>query len=124
MSIRDTIFAASDRDVELVDVPEWGVKLELRSPSGEDRGRLMTQTVDPGTGKAKEDWTLLWPLALIACAHDPDTHERVFSWEDIGQLNGEKSALVLARLGDKCLGLAGLKEDSLDAATKSPASGS
>ncbi len=118
MSLKDKIFAADDVTRDLESVPEWGITIELRSPTGAERAQLMNQTVDENGDANKAMWPLLWPYALICCAHDPDTGERIFDWDDVNDLQ-TKSASVLTRLGDKCLNIAGLKPDAVEDAKKS-----
>lgn len=117
-SLADKILAADDLTAETVDIPEWGVKVELRTPSGAERASLLRQTVDDDGEQRHEDWSILWPLAFIACAHDPETGERIFEWDQADALQSKNGA-VLARLGDRCLDIAGLKADSLEGAKKS-----
>lgn len=112
-SVRDLILDADDLDSETVDVPEWGVTIVLRAPSGSERAAMMRATVSESGESKLEDWSLLWPVALAMCAHDPSSGERVFTMDDVPALQ-EKSAAVLERLGDRCLALAGLKPDAVD----------
>ena len=123
MSLADKILAADDLTTETVDIPEWGVKIELRSPTGTERALLLRQTVDDD-GEAKvDDWSILWPLAFIACAHDPDTGHRIFAF-DAAELLQAKNGAVIGRLGDRCLEIAGLKKDAVEGAKKSSSPGS
>jgi hypothetical protein len=105
MGIRDTILAAQDIEQRVVDVPEWGVKLELRTPTVKERGELITKFMrDEGT----LDVVAMNPLLVVMCAHDPETGERVFGPDDVDMLF-DKSAAVMERLGEIALELSGLQ---------------
>jgi hypothetical protein len=105
MGIRDKVFAANDIESRVVDVPEWDVKLELRTPTVLERGELIAKFMrEEGT----LDVVAMNPLLVVMCTHDPDTGDRVFTADDIDGLLG-KSAAVMERLGEICLELSGLQ---------------
>lgn len=106
-SLRDKIKAADDLTTEVVDVPEWGVQLALRSPSGKERARLVSQFVDDN-GKPKLDE--MYPAILIATARDPETNEPVFTADDASWIN-EKAGSVLERVAGKAMTVAGIVAD-------------
>lgn len=118
MSLRDLIAAADDITREIVDVPEWGVKLELRSASGADRALLLKQTVNADGEPDADAWPLLWAYALVVSAYDPETGQRAFTFDDVPMLQ-TKQAGVLTRLGNRCLELSGLTPDAVEGAKKS-----
>lgn len=83
------------------DVEEWGGKVEVRSCSVRDRGRLMTlQTgiFDPPEGMTSGDCFVAYQIALlIATCRDPSTGEFCFTDDDVEKLYDE-DAQVIARV--------------------------
>lgn len=121
-TLAQQILDADDVETLLFDVPEWGVKLELRSPTGEERQALVTTFIDldasQATGAVKmNDLKRMYPALVIACAYDPDTGERLFEMDDgtVAALN-RKNGAVLERVALACMPLAGLGEDAVEAA--------
>ena len=90
MSLRDTIIQAEDLDSRVVDVPEWGVTVELRGMTGAQRMKLWEAT------QAKSR-THFYSDILIATTYDPDTGQHVFDPADRDVIS-EKSGAVLDRL--------------------------
>lgn len=105
MSIRDTIQAADDIEKRLIEVPEWDVTIEMRSPTVAARGAAMSEYMN-GT---KVDYARMYPSLVIQCAYDPEDGSKLFTVADIEWL-GEKSAAAMERLGDVALELSGLKD--------------
>lgn len=133
-SLADQILEANDVETKLYNVPEWGVKLELRSPTGEERGALVSSFLDleqsAATGSPQmRDLKTMYPSLVIACAYDPETGERVFEHTPgtIAALNGKNGA-VLERVAMACMPLAGLSADEVeegkDDSSTSPMNGS
>lgn len=128
MSLKQQIFEADDIDAELVEVPEWGVVLELRTPSGAERAQLMkrfSRTDADGT-KVEIDWEGMYPSLIIMTAYDPDTGERVFEWGDLDRLN-TKSGALLERVAKVSMKLAGMDKEAVEAgkdgSSETPANG-
>lgn len=113
VSMRDRIKQSSDITSETVDVPQWDVKLEVRSMKGGERARMLMAV---NTGE-KMDFEKFYPEIIIATCYDPDTGERVFEPGDTEWLNDKSSAALekLARVGMK---LSGMGEDAVDEAGK------
>ena len=88
MSIRDKIFAANDIRTEVVDIPEWGVKVELRGKSVEQQWKLIEKCRRPD---GSIDSELLSVETILACSYDPDTGERVFEDADRDMLRKKAS---------------------------------
>lgn len=119
-TLAQQILEANDVETVLHDVPEWGVKLELRSPTGDERAALVTAFIDveasTATGKAQmRDLKRMYPTLIITCAYDPETGERIFEMTDqtIAALNGKRGD-VLERIAMACMPLAGLSPDQVD----------
>jgi hypothetical protein len=120
-SIRDTIFAADDLDSEIVEVPEWGVKVTLRALSGVQRSVMMDRTMPVDGGEASTPQVARWfnVMMLILCAYDPETGNALFTDEDLDALQ-QKNVAVIDRLGKLCAQKSGFAPDALEEATKSP----
>lgn len=91
---REQIFAASDLKTEIVDVPEWGGSVIVRTMTGTDRdafeGTLVTAAED---GKRSADLSNM-RAKLVAMTVVDDNGDRVFSAEDVAAI-GQKSASAI-----------------------------
>lgn len=114
MSIRDKIRKAQDRTSEIVDVPEWGVTVEVRSMTGTQRSEIVTALTGDGDNKM----AALWGSMLVSCVYDPETGDPVFKEGDAAWLLEEKSSTVLDSLSNVCLRVAGIVEGAVDEAGK------
>lgn len=114
MSIRDQIRKAQDRTSEIVEVPEWGVTVEVRSMTGSQRSAIVTALTSDEDNKMEA----LWGGMLVSCVYDPETGDPVFKEDDAEWLLNEKSSTVLDRLSNVCLQVAGIVEGAVDEAGK------
>ncbi len=114
MSIRDLILAAQDIPSESVDVPEWGVKVEVRGMTGAERTRIMDKAVGQ-TGDVNLQF--VYPEIVIATSFDPESGEQIFSPNDRDALLA-KSANALDRLASVGMRLSGFTQESADVAGK------
>ena len=120
--LRDALLNAQDIQSEIVDVPQWGVKIEVRGMTGKARANfLRSVTVKDG----QTDMERFYPQLIIGTAHDPETGEPVFTLADREALN-EKSGAALEVLAQAAMRLSGLisadiveTEASLDETPKS-----
>ena len=118
MSLRDKIFESIDIETETVEVPVWGVSIELRSMDGKTRIQMM-QSVTSDDGQV--EMLKLYPDIIIACAHDPETGERLFTEEDRDVLLS-KSAGALEIVASAAMRVSGMATDSMDEAGKESSS--
>ena len=110
MSIRDQILAKQDIPSEMVDVPEWGVKVEVRGMTGAERTRIM----DKATQTAGDvNLQFVYPEIVIATAFDPESGEQVFKPNDRDALLA-KSATALDRIAAVGMRLSGFTAESAD----------
>ena len=118
MSIKDKIRQAGDLEREVVDIPEWGVKVEVRSLSARQRATMAnyTELEDQSNGDRQE---ALWGFLLTACVFDPETGDPVFDDDDLDWLFTDKSFAVIDKLTTKCLTVSSVLKDSVDQAGKS-----
>lgn len=108
MSIRDLILAKQDIPSEVVDVPEWGVKVEVRGMTGAERTRIM----DSATGNAGEvNLQFIYPEIVIATSFDPETGEQIFVPADRDILLS-KSATAIDRVALVGMRLSGFTKES------------
>lgn len=110
MSLRDQIFAIQDIPSEMVEVPEWGVKIEVRGMTGAERTRIMDLALD---NKGGMNLQFVYPEIVIATAFDPETGTQVFTPNDRGTLLS-KSATALDRLAGVGMRLSGFTEEASD----------
>lgn len=109
-SLRDKILQASDIVTERVHVPEWGIDVEVKTMTGAERAVIM-QTVAEAGGQM--DFRNIYPEVVIACTYDPETGERVFSYDDKPHLMA-KSGLAIDRIAAVGLRLSGFTKESGD----------
>jgi hypothetical protein len=111
MNLKDLIFSADDITKELVEVPEWGVTVEVRSMTAAERAKL-------GEGASKGDKTdvgLMYAMTVIATVYDPTTGLPVFTDQDKEAILSKNGAVV-ERLATKALGSSGLTAEAVDEA--------
>ena len=109
VSIRDQIMKAKDISGELMEIKEWGVKVEVRTMTARQRARVMENAIDPITGKSSI--SIIYPEIAIACVFDPESGEPVFTNDDKDALL-EKSGAVLEKIASKAMTLSGLTEEA------------
>ncbi len=99
MTIRDTILNVDDRVSELVDVTEWGVKVEVRGLSVKEQ-KLFMKSVRKRTGSKTEfelDDDKFMIQLVIRTVYDPDSGDAIFEQADADTLAG-KSAKAVGRM--------------------------
>lgn len=118
MSMRDKIRSARDIQTEVVDVPEWGVAVEVRSMSVRQRAVFVSASQDQ-TEEGVQRVEKVYGGILVSCVFDPENGETVFDEDDLSWLMTEKSGAVIDNLVGRCLEVSGLKEKAIDEAGKS-----
>ncbi|HEY7824687.1 MAG TPA: hypothetical protein VIG24_17735 [Acidimicrobiia bacterium] len=119
MSLRDKILKAQDIPTETVTIPEWDVTLLVKGMSAGDRIDLMQSAYDVNTGQV--NMSIVYPDVAVACAHEPETGEPVFTAEDKTAILSKSSAAV-EKLANVGLRLSGIGKDEQDAAGKDSSS--
>lgn len=114
MSIRDQIIAADDIELELVEIPEWGVTILVKSMTGAERGQMLKAVT---TKDGQVDISKAISDVLIFTAHDPETEERIFTLADRDLLN-EKSGAAIQKAAEVGMRLSGLMPTSIDESGK------
>lgn len=108
MSLRDQILKAKDINGELMEIKEWGVKVEVRTMTTKERARILENAVDPN---GKTLISNMYPEIAIACVFDPESGEPVFKSEDKDALL-DKSGAILEKIAAKAMQLSGLTEEA------------
>jgi hypothetical protein len=114
VGIRELIFGADDIESELLDVPQWGVKIDVRSMDGKTRARLLRECMDEN---GDLDYESLYPQVIIATAFDPTTGEKIFGPEDQEAINS-KSGAALELVASCGMRVSGMDKDAAETAGK------
>lgn len=113
-SLRDRIFASEDIESKVIEVPQWGVKLEVRALNGRARANLLRSYVnDDGSMNVEA----MYPSLIIQSTYDPETGEQVFSDEDVAALNA-KSGAALEVIASTAMKLSGMAPEAVAEAGK------
>jgi hypothetical protein len=112
--LRSTILNSEDIDRKVIEVRQWGVKVEVRGMNGHQRANFV-QTYADNDGKL--DFGSLYPELILLGVYDPDTGERVFAEED-RDIVMDKSGAALETVATLVMQLSGLGEDAVDAVGK------
>ena len=104
MSIRDTIIKADDLGSEIVSVPEWDVKIEVRAKTVTEQYDLIERCRKPD---GEINGELLAVETVMVTSYDPDTGEKVFDPADRDMLRSKNSSAfqVLLAAANKAAGL-------------------
>lgn len=103
-SLRDAILHADDIDREDLEVPQWGVTVQVRGMSGLERAAFVQNFAD---NEGKLDYSSLYPDLVIAGVHDPADGSRVFTDEDRSWIM-TKSGAALEKVATSVMRLSGL----------------
>ena len=115
MSIRDQIFSSQDIPHKIVEVPVWGVTVEVRGMTGAERTHILNLAAQ---SNGVVDLQVVYPEIVIATAHDPETGEKVFESNDRVALMS-KSAQALDLLAQAGMELSGFTQEAQETAGKS-----
>lgn len=115
MNLRDKILTAQDIPSETMHVKEWGVDLLIKGMTAGERITLMQNAYDQATQQV--NMAAVYPDVVVACVHDPETGEALFTTSDKDALMSKSSAAIesIAAVG---LRLSGIGNDEQDEAGK------
>jgi hypothetical protein len=115
--IKDRILAADDLPVEDVEVPEWGVTVQVRGMSGTDRDAYEAKAVALKRGGTDIELRLadFRSKLLVKSLFDPESGERIFADNEVHKL-GAKSGQVIERLFEVAGRLSGMADKSTEVA--------
>lgn len=105
--LRDKIFTSSDIQIEMVEIPEWGVTVEVRGMSGGDRSEIIDRVQNASSDGEKVGAGDMVFEVIVACAYDPETGRQVFTEDDIPTLR-TKAAKALDRIAEVGFRLSGM----------------
>ena len=111
-AIRSKVLLANDIGSKLMEVPEWGVTIEVRSMTAKERAYVQMASRNED-GEPNLD--RLYPLLVIYSAYDPESGERIFDEGDVGAL-ATKNGKVMEELASVAMTISGMNEDAVDAA--------
>ena len=108
---RESILQADDLPKELVDVPEWGGSVYVRSLTGAERDRFESSMIKQrGKNQQMNLDNIRAKLAVLTVCDEEG--KRIFSSADIDELS-KKSAAALDRIFAVARRLSGLGEDDV-----------
>lgn len=113
VSLREKILAADDIASETVEVPEWGVTVEVRGMNGADRSRILETAASSEDGKIGIG--AMYVETVIASTYDPETGLRIFTDADRDDLMS-KSASAIDRLATVGMRLSAMDGKAADQA--------
>jgi len=111
MNLRDKILAAQDIPSETLTVKEWDVTVLVKGMSAGERITLMQNAYDQTTQQV--NMAAVYPDVVVACVHDPDTGEALFTTADKDALMSKSSAAIesIAAVGLRLSGIGAESED-------------
>jgi hypothetical protein len=115
MSLREQILAAEDIPSEILQINEWNVNLLIKGMTAGERIALMQSAFDQATGQV--NMAAVYPDVVVACAHDPETGDPVFTDADKPAILSKSSAAV-EKIADVGLRLSGIGKEESDSAGK------
>lgn len=105
------VAVADDIEKNIVDVPEWGVKIGIRSMDGNRRSQFMTAFSKARESEDEEELGKIEADLLVYCAFDPEDNSQCFTPDDIPMLL-TKSGKVIGRLSKLASELSGLAPET------------
>lgn len=114
---REEILRASDQVTEIVEVPEWGGSVLVKSLSGKERDDFELQQLVQ-KGKVTELNLQNLRAKLVALSIVDEQHARIFSESDVVAL-GQKNAAALERVYSTAQRLSGLRRQDIEELTVS-----
>lgn len=109
---KEAILAANDLQTRVVDVPEWGGEVILKTLSGMERNAFENSLYRINGERATPNMANM-SAKLLARVIVDEQGNRIFTDGDIMALGG-KSAAVLSRLFEIASEMNGLGEDAID----------
>lgn len=109
---REAILAVQDTPVEVIDVPEWGGSVRVKTLSGAERDQFESAIVQRNGRNVKQN-LLNIRARLVAAALVDENGAALFSFDDVEAL-GRKSARALDRIFGKAQEMAGMREQDVE----------
>lgn len=116
---RAAILGLDDRRKTVVEVPEWDVRIQVRSLTARARAEFIRMAGSvKGDRAAQQEQVLPW--VIVECCYDEETGEQLFTHEDHAALL-DRHPDVLDRLSAAALIVSGLGETAREEAGKDSA---
>jgi hypothetical protein len=112
---RDAIIEADDTEYAVVECPEWGGDVRLKSIKGRQRDAYEQSLIQERGGSRQMNLLNARAKLIVLCAVD-EHGALLFTADDLNVL-GRKNAKPLDRLFDACRKLAGLSENDVEELT-------
>jgi hypothetical protein len=109
---KDQILSANDADFELVDVPEWGGKVRVKTLTGDERDAYEQSLIDQ-RGNVLGPKLAGAQARLVALTAVDDDGKRLFGDDDVKAL-GAKSAQALNRVFEVSMRLSRLTQKDVE----------
>ena len=113
----DEILSADDRRYEIVDVPEWGGQVRLRSLTGRERDSFEASLQDRKGKSVKENVENFRARQVALCAVDEEGKLLFTNKQQVVML-GNKSVAALQRVFNKCNEMNGFSEQDVEELTE------
>ena len=113
---KEDILCKDDLKYEIVDCPEWGGKVRLKTMTGLERDNFESSLFEGKTGSEKMNYKNLRAKLLALCIVDEEG-KRLFVDREVDAL-GNKSAKVLDKLYDVARKLNAIGEKEVEELTK------
>jgi hypothetical protein len=111
---KQIIVQVKDQVLELVEVPEWGGAIYVRSITARERGLIEAGAAKYKETKGKDDsFARTFSLKMVAQSICDETGARLFDDSEIELLAG-KNAAVVARISDVAQRLSGFSKEDLE----------
>lgn len=110
------IFAADDISSELVEVPQWGVSVLVKSLTAKARAMMIDNAMANNVNGQFNIQQIL-PDLVLQCTFDPETGERVFFDTDRDAIMA-KSAGPIELIANAAMRLSGMTDDAVAEAGK------
>lgn len=114
LDLRAKILQTEDIKKERVMIEQWGVEVEVRGLSGEERAKVVNGSRNQ---KGELDEEKFYPILVIASVYDPQTGEKVFKPADRDMLN-QKSFAAIQKVAKVAARLSGLDDEAEEKAEK------
>lgn len=108
MNLREKILNTEDIKEQVVEIPEWGVKVLVRGLDGAQRAKVMQNATD---ARGNINFTKIYPDIIIASCYDPETKEKIFEDTD-RDLIMKKSSVAIDRIVNVAMAISGLSKQA------------
>ena len=116
MLTKDQILSANDRNIQEIEVPEWGGTVYIRNMTGGERDAYEMSLIKMQGRNMQADLANARAKLCAICICDQDGN-RLFTDDEVQELS-KKSASALDRVYEQAEKLNGLKSDEIEGLVK------